>query len=150
MPTDSRYSVQAARRAAERGELGDWVAEFLASAGSDNEVLAAKLSEPTRYWLGPVGLPIDRLHRFAGPAGHPVLRVTEEEEWRDDVEQMTELVEHGSHLPPIVVTYRSGVLLVEDGNHRVESLRRAGASEAWAVVGFDSAEDRDRFRQSEM
>lgn len=149
MPADPAYSVDTARRAAERGELGAWVAEFLASAGSDNEVLAAKLSQPSRYWLGPVALPIERLHRFAGPAGHPVLRVTREDEWRDDVEQMTELVEQGSDLPPIVVTYREGVLLVEDGNHRVESLRRAGALEAWAVVGFDTVEERDRFRQVE-
>jgi hypothetical protein len=146
MATAHPFSLESARRAAERDGLGDWVAEFLASPGSDNEVLAAELTEPPRHWLGPVALPLERLHRFAGPAGHPVLRVTREDEWRDDVGQMAELVDDGSELPPVVVTYRQGALLVEDGNHRVEALRRAGASEAWAVVGFDTAEDLDRFR----
>ncbi len=146
MPEEHPYSVETARRAAERGVLGEWVAEFLASPGSDNEVLAARLSEPPRHWLGPVRLPIDRLHRFAGPPGHPVLRATSEDEWRDDVGELAELVEHGSQLPPVVVTYRAGVLLVEDGNHRVEALRRTGAREAWGVVGFDTAEERAGFR----
>src|SRR4051812_22648285 len=113
--------------------------------GSDNEVLAAKLSEPRRHWLGPVPLPIQRLHRFAGPPGHPVLRTTDEDEWRDDVEQMAELVDDGSELPPVIVTYRAGLLLVEDGNHRVEALRRAGARKAWVVVGFDTAQEREQF-----
>lgn len=148
MPAEHPYSVETARRAAERGELGGWVAEFLASPGSDNEVLAAKLTEPPRHWLGPVRLPIQRLHRFAGPPGHPVLRVAKEDEWRDDVEQIAELAEDGSELPPVIVTYRDGTLLVEDGNHRVEGLRRAGAHEAWAVVGFDTAEERHRSRQA--
>lgn len=144
------YSVEAARRAAGRGELGDWIAEFLASPGSDNEVLAARLSEPPRHWLGPVQLPIERLHRFAGPPGHPVLRTTGEDEWRGDVEQMAALVDDGSELPPVIVTYRAGVMLVEDGNHRVEALRRTGAREAWAVVGFDTAEEREDFREAEQ
>jgi hypothetical protein len=147
MGADHLYSVEAARRAADRGELGEWVAEFLASPGSDNGGLAAKLSEPRRHWLGPVRLPIQRLHRFAGPPGHPVLRVTEREEWRDDVEQMAQSTDDASQLPPVVVTCRDGVLLLEDGNHRVEGLRRAGADDAWAVVSFDTAEQRDGFRQ---
>src|SRR3954454_3687105 len=140
MAAEHPYSLETARGAAERGRLGDWVAAFLASPGSDNEVLAAKLSEPRRHWLGPVPLPILRLHRFAGPPGHPVLRPTDEDEWRDDVEQMAELVDDGSELPPVIVTYRAGLLLVEDGNHRVEALRRAGARKAWVGVGLDAAE----------
>ena len=35
--------------------------------------------------------------------------------------------------------------MLEDGNHPVEGLRRAGNTEVWAVVGFERAEDRDRF-----
>jgi hypothetical protein len=35
--------------------------------------------------------------------------------------------------------------VLEDGNHRVESLRRAGQREAWAVIGFENEADRDAF-----
>src|SRR4051812_50125441 len=99
MAAEHPYSLQTARRAAERGQLGEWVAEFLASPGSDNEVLAAKLSEPPRHWLGPVPLPIDRLHRFAGPPGHPVLRPTDEDEWRGGGGEVAELL-RGRGAPP--------------------------------------------------
>jgi len=36
-------------------------------------------------------------------------------------------------------------LTVEDGNHRIEGLRRAGHSEYWSVVGFEDDRDRQRF-----
>jgi hypothetical protein len=40
MSDDQDYSVESAREAAERDELGEWVARFLASPGSDNAELA--------------------------------------------------------------------------------------------------------------
>ena len=47
--------------------------------------------------------------------------------------------------PPLVVTWKGGQLVVEDGNHRLEGLRRAEVDEAWAVVGFEREADRDAF-----
>jgi hypothetical protein len=145
MSDGDEYSVKAAQDAAERGELPDWVARFLSSPGSDNDVLAEQLTEPSRSWLGPVQLPIDRLHRMAGPPGAPVQRTLDREDWGDDVDDMQRRIEQGWVPPPVIVTYRSGLLLLEDGNHRVEGLRRTGARETWAVVAFDSTEDRNRF-----
>jgi hypothetical protein len=34
---------------------------------------------------------------------------------------------------------------VEDGNHRIEGLRRSGLSDHWAVVGFDDDDQRQAF-----
>jgi hypothetical protein len=34
---------------------------------------------------------------------------------------------------------------LEDGNHRVEGVRRSGVRQTWAVIGFDDPEERDRF-----
>lgn len=142
---DQKYSLDAAREAAERDELGDWVARFLSSPGSDNAPLADLLAERPRWWLGPVQLPIDQLHRLAGPPGEPVLVPVDEDHWGEDVEEMEERVEEGWEPPPVIVTYRNGQLVLEDGNHRVESLRRAGERRAWAVVSFEDPEERDRF-----
>jgi hypothetical protein len=146
MPAEHPYSVATARRAAEQDQLAQWVADFLASPGSDNAVLGAQLGDAGRLWLGPVQLPIERLHRFAGPPGHPVLRTAGPDEWRDDVAELAEKIDDPAALPPVVVSYRSGVLLVEDGNHRLEALREADVDEAWAVVGFASEEDRQAFQ----
>jgi hypothetical protein len=140
-----RYSVESARAADRRGDLADWVAQFLASPGSDNSVLAQQLTEELRWWIGPVPLPLHALHRLAGPAGDPVLCPVDEDYWDDRVDAMNERAEEGWEPPPVIVAYREGQLVLEDGNHRVESVRRAGRREAWAVVGFAGPEDRARF-----
>ncbi|HEY8548262.1 MAG TPA: hypothetical protein VIL36_24555, partial [Acidimicrobiales bacterium] len=135
-----------ARAAATRDELAAWVARFLSSPGSDNAPLAHELTAPGRSWLGPVRVPLDRLHRLAGPAEDPVLCPVDDDYWRDDIDDMAERIEDDGWEPaPVVVTYRDGRLELEDGNHRVEGLRRAGRDEAWAVVAFDDPADHDRF-----
>jgi hypothetical protein len=140
-----QFTVESARRAAERDELGDWVVEFLASPGSDNEALAAALGDPPRTWVGPVRLPLDQLHRLAGPPDHPVVCPVDEDFWRDDVQDLADKVDDGWQPPPMVVTFRDDQLVLEDGNHRAEGIRRAGEDEVWAVISFDSPAERDRF-----
>jgi hypothetical protein len=45
----------------------------------------------------------------------------------------------------VIVSDQGDHLRLEDGNHRVEALRRAGIDQAWAVIGFGDPEERDRF-----
>jgi hypothetical protein len=45
----------------------------------------------------------------------------------------------------VIASYRDGELFLEDGNHRVEGVRRSGADQTWTVIGFDSPEDREQF-----
>jgi hypothetical protein len=142
---DQQFSTASARAAADRDELGTWVAEFLASPGSDNALLAERLADGDPVWFGPVRLPISELNRLAGPAGEPVLEVVEEDEWRDDVDDMKEKIDDGWEPAPMVVSYRDDQLVLEDGNHRTESLRQAGEEDAWAIVRFDDAAQRDQF-----
>ena len=145
MTDGERFTVEAAREAAERDELDAWVARFLCSPGSDNPLLAEILRDPPRTWIGPVRLRIDQLHRLAGPPEHPVLCPVDDDYWRDDVADLGQKVEEGWEPPPMVVTFRDDALVLEDGNHRTEALRRAGEEGAWAVVSFESPEERDRF-----
>lgn len=145
MPDEPEFSVETARSAAERDDLAGWVARFLASQGSDNPVLAEVLPETLGWWAGPLRLPLDRLNRLAGPPGDPVLCPVDDEYWDERVDSMEELAEEGWEPPPVVCAYRNDEVVLEDGNHRVESLRQAGRRTAWAVVGFERREDRDRF-----
>jgi hypothetical protein len=142
---DRHFSTSSAREASDRGELGTWVAEFLASPGSDNELLAERLADGDPAWFGPIQLPISELNRLAGPAGEPVLEVVEEDEWRDDVEEMKEKIDDGWEPAPMIVSWRDEQFVLEDGNHRAESLRRSGEETAWSIVRFDDAAERDRF-----
>ncbi len=145
MTDGERFTVDSARDAAGRDELAAWVARFLSSPGSDNAPLAHALTHPPRTWIGPVRLRLDELNRLAGPPEHPVLYPVDEDYWRDDVEDLGEKVEEGWEPPPAVVTFRDDQLHLEDGNHRVEGVRRAGEREIWAVVSFEDPEERDRF-----
>lgn len=145
MTDDDRFSVEAAREASQRDELNDWVSDFLSSPGSDNAELASQLTDAPRWWLGPVQVPLRLLHRLAGPEGERVLVVTDEDEWGDNIDDMEESIEDGWEPPPLIVSYRDEQLVLEDGNHRVESMRRAGAREGWAVINFEDADQRDRF-----
>lgn len=140
------YSVEAAREASDRDEVAAWVADFLASPGSDNAELGAMLAERPDSWLGPLRLPIDQLCRLAGPADAPVLEAVEEHEWRDDVTDLAERIEQGWGPPPVIVTCRGDQLVVEDGNHRIEALRRAGVTHAWSLVNFEDPAARARFQ----
>jgi hypothetical protein len=138
------YTVDAARAANERDELTEWVAEFLASPGSDNAALGEQLAERIESWMGPVQVPFSELHRLAGPPGDPVLVVWDEDDWRDDVGDLSEKVEDGWEPPPLVVTFRNQQMVLEDGNHRVEGMRRSGEDRAWAVIGFEHDDDREQ------
>jgi hypothetical protein len=139
------YSVDAARAAGERGELARWVADFLASEGSDNPELARQLSDRLPWWIGPVLVPMRSLHRLAGPPDQPVVCVVDEDEWRDDVDDLGDKVREGWQPPPVIASYREGQLVVEDGNHRIEGERRAGEQQVWTIIGFDDPDARDRF-----
>jgi hypothetical protein len=145
MSGDTEHTPQTARAAAQGDRLGDWVAEFLASPGSDNAELADELTGRLAWWLGPVQVLIDDLHRLAGPPGAPVMHELDDDEWRDDVDDLSRRIEAGHEPPPVIASYRNGRQGREDGNHRGEAARRAGAVQAWTVIGFESREERDRY-----
>ena len=142
-----RFSLASARAAAAADRTAIWVGEFLASRGSDNEVLAAALAKDRHWWAGPVEVRLDELDRLAGPEDD-VLVAIEPREWEGDVGAMEESLDHGWQPPPLLAEYQDGRLLLQDGNHRFEALTRAGAETAWVLVFFADEAHRDAFRQS--
>ncbi|MBT8211556.1 MAG: ParB/RepB/Spo0J family partition protein [Acidimicrobiia bacterium] len=148
MTADDPYSVEAAKRAADDGRLAEWVTTFLASPGSNNEALAAELAFSGASFLGPVRFALDDLHPLAGPDDHDVSIPVPRQEWADKVDAMDESLARGWEPPPLLVSYRDGTAVVEDGNHRHEALRRAGATHTWAVLVFWDESERSAFSKS--
>jgi hypothetical protein len=142
---DREYSLQGAHAASDRNELSAWVAGFLASPGSDNAALAEQLTNDLKCWTGPWEVPINQLHRLAGPPGDPVLCPVDDDDWDDRVDEMAERTKAGWEPPPVILSYQESKLVLEDGNHRAESVRRAGRAKVWAIVGFANQEDCERF-----
>ncbi|MEQ8839906.1 MAG: hypothetical protein RIB98_02920 [Acidimicrobiales bacterium] len=141
---DDDFTIESAREAAARDELEQWVTAFLRSPGSDNAELADILSGEMQCWTGPVELPFDDLNRLAGPPDQPTLGRLDED-GVEKAEGMQDSIEDGWSPAPLVVSIRDGQMVVEDGNHRIEGLRRAGNTAYWAVVGFADSDERDRF-----
>ncbi len=141
----SKFTVETARDAASQDRLREWVDEFLASPGSDNAWLGEDLRDRHAHWLGPLQLPLDELNRFVGPEGAPVLVEVDDDYWDSRVPDLADKIDDGFVPPPFIVSFSDGELILEDGNHRVESLRRSGETHGWAVVGFEHAEDLERF-----
>ncbi len=141
------FTIASARSAAQAGELATWVADFLASDGSDNADLGEQLIAQYPIWSGPVELPLDQLRRLAGPPDQPTLEELDDDDL-DSVEAMQESIGDGWRPPPFVVTWKQDHLALEDGNHRAEALRRAGHDGYWCVVGFADEQSRaDHARQ---
>lgn len=150
MTSSKKFSVEAARAAADDGALAAWVADFLSSPGSDNADLAESLADEMSSWIGPVELPFDRLHRLAGPAHQPTLDRLDEDDL-ETVESMEDSIDDGWDPPPLLVSLNGSQLVVEDGNHRIEGLRRAGSSSYWAIIGCrDEAEHKAALSQVEQ
>jgi len=145
MTGGEEFSLASARRAADEGTLADWVVDFLVSPGSDNPQLAASLGFSGATYLGPVQFELDRLTPMAGPDEDHVAVPVAEEEWESDVGSMEESIGEGWHPPPLLVSHRDGRYYLEDGNHRYETLRRAGARYAWTILLFPGHAERDRF-----
>jgi hypothetical protein len=145
MDDTQRFTLAGARRAAEDDELAQWVGAFLASSGSDNEVLAAALAQQRHWWLGPLEIPVDDLVRLAGPEDEAPCAI-EPDEWEGDVDAMEDSLDEGWQPPPLLAEYQDGRLLLQDGNHRFEALVRAGESHAWTLVYFDDRRDLEEFR----
>ncbi len=143
-PEQHAFTVDGARAAADRNDLAGWVSAFLASPGSDNAILGERLRFDVAEWAGPVRLPFDDLHRLAGPPDQPTLERLGDDDL-ETVEGMEESIEDGWEPPPLIVTFQDDHLVVEDGNHRTEGLRRAGHDDYWAVIGFEQAFDREKF-----
>ena len=141
MALDQQYTIHSARQANERGELGDWVADFLASDGSDNAVLGEQLRDEYPLWFGPVRIGFDRLHRLAGPPDQPTLERLDEDDL-ETVESMEESIDEGWTPPPFVATWQDDHLMLEDGNHRAEGVRRFGDDSYWCIVGVTTDDER--------
>jgi len=144
-PVDRSFDLESAARSGAEGRLAAWVHDFLSSPGSDNEILAVALAQRDLWWLGPVRFELAQLTPMAGPDEDEVVVSIAPDEWEHDLGDMAAALEHGWVPPPLLVSSRDGGYFLEDGNHRHASLVRAGETHGWAIVWFETEEDRAAF-----
>jgi hypothetical protein len=136
------FSVKEAKQFNEQGKIEQWVHLFLNSVGK-NKPFSEGLKLQQRYWLGPILIRLDQLHRCCG-AEQGIKYQQPVEHWENSVSKMQKLIQEGWDMPPLIVNHSEGYLEVSDGNHRLEALIREGVKEFWVIL-WDS-DDQDNLR----
>lgn len=136
-------SLSAALRMAGAGELEAWVHGYLLSAGR-NPAFSEGLRREKRYYLGPMEMELEGLERCCGPEPEMEYRV-DAAGFEAHVAELQRAVLAGAGLPPLIANYHAGEFVLNDGNHRLEALRRLGIRRGWVVVWVSSEQDRQAF-----
>jgi hypothetical protein len=144
MTVELHFTSAAALAASRAGQLEAWVHAFLEAEGGNPGFSAGLRLEPRRFH-GPVTLALHQLVRCTGPEPGMEFRVSRES-FEVRVARLAAALAGGRELPPLIVNFRAGrPLVVNDGNHRLEALRRQGRAACPAIVWTTGAADAAAF-----
>jgi hypothetical protein len=127
-----RFTAAEASEAARLGRLEEWIHAFLQAEGG-NPAFSEGLRREPRHFLAPVPWPLGAVSRCCGPeAGMKYPVSAESFELR--VGRILGRLRGGWDMPPLMINYHAGEYELNDGNHRHEALRRAGAAAHPAII----------------
>ena len=63
------------------------------------------------------------------------------EAWASKTDDIEKFVKSGGELAPLIAEYKAGMLLLADGSHRHEGLRKAGHDSYWTIIWYNSRLD---------
>ena len=133
MPQDYKYSLETAIEADKKGELFQWLQDYLRGEGGNKELADYLIEKPRTISL--VEFPLNKLKRGSGPEKEmPYVEVSEV--WEKRVHNLVEKINEGIKLPPLIVTDFGTPLGLSDGNHTHEALRRCGYNKYWTIFFF--------------
>ena len=147
------FTVRGALRCAEQGRLEAWIQAYLNTGKAFHQRLAAWFDREERFWTGPVEVPLGRLIRRYGPE-EAMLWKESRENWERRVTAIQNAFEEPREMPPMIARAvreelggEAGVfrLLLNDGAHRHEALKRLGETTFWVLLWFDSAAQQREF-----
>jgi len=133
------FTVKTSLDAKEKGMLQEWINDFLNSEGGNRGLLEG-LKIKKRYWRGPYEIDIDKLIRCCGPEKN-MEYIVSKEAFEKNVNHLKEIFDQKGELPPLIAEYVNGCLIVRDGNHRLEALRRCGIKKYWVLVWHNNIND---------
>ncbi|MCL6603732.1 MAG: hypothetical protein K6T94_12715 [Paenibacillus sp.] len=127
-----KFNVDEAIQFAKQGCLEEWVHLFLKTIG-DNAGLSEGLKIQKRYWAGPLLMPLDRLRRCCGPEEN-MEYYNPSESWEPHIISFCQLLQEGWDYAPLIVQHHEAELIITDGNHRHEAMRRLNYKEYWVIL----------------
>ena len=133
-------TASSSRAFGQAGCLAAWLQAFLRNEGRNIPFADGLLLAPRRYH-GPERWSLSALSRCCGPEPDMAFRV-DANAFERRVRALMETLACGQwDMPPLIVHRDAdGRLTLNDGNHRLEALRRLGVQEAWVLV-WETADD---------
>ncbi|MDT0122410.1 hypothetical protein Q9R46_07150 [Paenibacillus sp. RRE4] len=133
----TRFTLNAAMEYAANDDIESWIHLFLNGEG-DNVGLSEGLKMKRRYWLGPIEINISYLDRVVGPESN-MEYVEDENLWNHNINQISNRIESGWDVPPLIAENREGFLSVRDGNHRLGAFQKLNKEKCYVVIWDDSS-----------
>lgn len=133
MTQDYKYSLETAIEADKKGELFQWLQDYLRGEGGNKELADYLIEKPMTISL--VEFPLNKLKRGAG-LEKEMIYAEDSEVWEKRVGNLVAKVKEGIKLPPLIVTDFGILLGLSDGNHTYEALHRCGYDKYWTIFFF--------------
>ncbi|RAI84444.1 ParB-like nuclease family protein [Paenibacillus pabuli] len=131
----TRFTLDAAMEYAANDDIETWIHLFLNGEGN-NVGLSEGLKMKRRFWIGPVEIDISYLDRALGPELN-MEYVEDEDWWNYNINQISNRIESGWDMPPLIAENREGSLSVRDGNHRLGALQKLNKEKCYVIIWDD-------------
>ena len=125
------FTLAEAKRYAEKGKIEEWVIEFLLA--TDNTKFVEFIKKRKEAWSGPKEIELDAVERRCGPE-KGMQWCEPEDVFNKKVNEMISRIKKGWGVPPFILWYMDGELIMADGAHRHEALKRLGYKKHWAII----------------
>lgn len=133
------FDLESCAQSAQAGNLQEWVLDYLASGYWANLGLRDGLLLQKRYWIGPVPIELSKLERCCGPEDGMTYHVPNQV-WKERIESIALGLVDAKSLPPLIVEWRDGHLIVCDGSHRHAAMSLKGWTTCFVVIWCNSEE----------
>jgi len=133
------FTIKTSLEAKKKGVIQEWIYDFLNSNGGNRSLLKG-LKMKKRYWRGPYEIEIDKLKRCCGPE-KDMEYIVSNEEFEINVNHLKGVINDNGELAPLITEYVNGTLIVRDGNHRLEALKRCGTTKLWVLTWYNDIND---------
>jgi hypothetical protein len=137
---DMKFNVEEAIEFSKEGKIEEWVHLFLNSVGK-NVPFSEGLKLMKRYWIGPVLITLDKLQRCCGPEEDMEYKV-DSCGWEHHISRFQQLIQDGWDMPPLIVQHDNNQLIVNDGNHRLEAMKREGYEMCFVIIWNTNYQDK--------
>ena len=140
-----KYSatVESAIDYGKQEKMDAWVHLYLNEEGR-NIPFSDGLKLCDRFFFSPAEFPVSLFKRCSGPEDDMTYRV-DKDWWEHKISELTNVIQDGTEMPPIIVHYVDGEFELNDGNHRLQVYKDLGIETVWVIIWITEEQELKEF-----